>query len=99
MTGISLKPSKDGTIFDLDLSSGQIELREVTHQNQAMLLAARPGEYKEFPAVGVGIPDMLMDENLSGWNKRIIEQLEADGQRITRLKITSSGVELEAKYK
>lgn len=99
MIGIALIPNADGSAYDLDLSRGGMTLMEVTHQNQAMLLAAQPGEYKEYPAVGVGIKDMLLDHNERGWRRRIAEQLEADGQRIKRLEITSEGIDLEAEYK
>lgn len=99
MTGIALKPNATGTAFELDLTDGKMKLMEVTHQNQAMLLMARPGEFKEFPTMGVGLPDILLDHDLNGWRRRIIEQLEADGQRITRIKVTTQGVDLEATYK
>lgn len=99
MIGIALIPNADGTAYDLDLRQGGLTLMEVTHQNQAMLLAAQPGEYKEHPAVGVGITDMLLDHNERGWRRRIAEQLEADGQRIKKLEITNEGINLEADYK
>lgn len=99
MIGIALTPNAAGTAYDIDLTSGSMALMEVTHQNQAMLLIARPGEYKEFPTIGIGLPDMLMDHELSGWRRRIIEQVEADGQRISKIQITTTGVDLEAKYK
>ena len=99
MTGIGLTPNAAGTAYDIDLSSGRMTLMEVTHQNQAMLLMARPGEFKEFPSMGVGLPDILLDHELNGWRRRIIEQIEADGQRITKIQVTTSGVDLEAKYK
>lgn len=99
MIGIALIPSADGAGFDLDLRTGQMTLMEVTHQNQAMLLTARPGEFKEHPALGVGVPDMLLDYDERAWRRRIVEQIEADGQRIKKINITPSGIELEAEYK
>lgn len=99
MIGIALIASADGTAFDLDLRTGKIAFMEVTPQNQAMLLTARPGEYKEHPAIGVGIPDMIMDHEVRVWRRRIVEQIEADGQRIKKINITASGIELEAEYK
>ena len=99
MTGIALTPNKSGTAYDIDLSSGKMTLMEVTHQNQAMLLIARPGEFKEFPAIGVGLQDMVLDNEISGWRRRIIEQIEDDGQCISKIRVTTSGICLEAKYK
>ena len=99
MIGIALIASADGTAFDLDLRTGKIALAEVTPQNQAMLLTARPGEYKEWPALGVGLLDILQDHDVSYWRRRIVEQIESDGQRIKKINITASGIELEAEYK
>ena len=99
MIGIALIASADGTAFDLDLRTGKIALAEVTPQNQAMLLTARPGEYKECPALGVGLSDILQDHDVSYWRRRIVEQIESDGQRIKKINITASGIELEAEYK
>lgn len=99
MIGIALIASADGTAFDLDLRTGKIALAEVTPQNQAMLLTARPGEYKEWPALGVGLSDILQDHDVSYWRRRIVEQIESDGQRIKKINITASGIELEAEYK
>ena len=99
MIGIALIPSTDSTAFDLDLRQGSMTLMEVTPQNQAMLLTARPGEYKEYPSMGIGLPDMVLDHEQRVWRRRIVEQIEADGQRIKKINITASGIELEAEYK
>ena len=99
MIGIALIANADGTAYDLDLRQGGMRLMEVTHQNQTMLLTARPGDYKEHPALGVGIGDMLLDHDERVWRSRIVEQLEADGQRIKKLEITNDGIDLEAEYK
>lgn len=99
MTGIALIPVAEGNAYDLDLGTGHITLAEVTHQNQAMLLTAAPGEYKACPAAGIGLRSILHDHDFSGWRRRIREQLEADGQRITRLQINEQGLILEAEYK
>ena len=99
MTGIALIPNAEGTAYDLDISAGQLTLAEVTCQNQAMLLAAMPGEYKAPPTVGIGMQGMLQDHDFRGWRRRIREQLEADGQRINKLDINEQGITLEAEYK
>ena len=49
--------------------------------------------------MGVGVPDMVMDHEMRVWRRRIVEQIEADGQRIKKINITASGIELEAEYK
>lgn len=76
-----------------------IVLEETTPQNQAMILVANPGEFKEHPAWGVGVEGILNDHDFARWRSRIREQIEADGQRIEQLEITAEGLILEAKYK
>lgn len=106
MVGISLIPA--GTGYDIDLrikqdGSGKITqgicLAETTKQNQAMILVAKPSEFKEHPAIGVGLQDIIYDHDIRGWRKRIREQIEADGQRISKLELTAEGLTLEAEYK
>lgn len=99
MVGIALIPNESGTAYDLDVRSGHLKLAEVTHQNQAMLLAAHPGEYKENPLLGVGLSDILQDHDLRGWRSRIIQTLEADGQRVRKVELTNAGLTIEAEYR
>jgi hypothetical protein len=76
-----------------------IAIGDVTYQNQAMLLMAQKGELKEYPTVGVGLSDIVNDENLTGWKAEIIAQFEDDGQRIDKLILNEKGLTLGAKYK
>ena len=94
--------------YDLDIkvrrdASGKIisglVVGDVTYQNQAMILKAQKGEFKESPTVGVGIEDIVCDSDLRLWRKEITEQLEADGQRIDRLVLNEREFILDAKYK
>ena len=106
MTGIAL--IADGNGYDLKMevkhdATGKITqgvvLEETTPQNQTMILVANPGEFKEHPAWGVGIGNIINDHDFARWRRKIREQIEADGQRITKLEITEKGLTLEAKYK
>jgi hypothetical protein len=71
---------------------------DVTVQNQAAILMAHKGEFKEHPAVGVGLNDITNDDNAMFWEKEIAQQLINDGQRITRLSLSATGLILEAAY-
>jgi len=93
--------------YDLDINvrrdaNGKIisglTVGDVTYQNQAMILKAQKGEFKEHPTVGVGIEDIINDSNVRAWKKEITEQIEADGQRIETLIITEKEFILDAKY-
>lgn len=100
-TGIQL------TDFELDIDvirddSGKIiqgvRIGSCTAQNQALILVCHKGEIKEQPAVGVGISDMILDHNPLAWRTRIREQLEFDGQNVNDVRITASGISIDADY-
>jgi hypothetical protein len=70
----------------------------VTYQNQAMILLLHKGELKENPLFGVGLGDICNDNGFDLWERDIREQMEADGQRISKLILNQVGLILEAKY-
>jgi hypothetical protein len=91
-----------GILIDSDyqplISSGEIQLGEITPQNQAIIIQCHKGEFKENPALGVGISDMLLDHDPLYWRVRIREALELDGQSVDEVRITTSGINLKASY-
>lgn len=93
MTGIQLDNS-----YDLDIRSGSLKVGDTTAQNQALIIGSHKGEFKEQPAVGVGISDMLLDHNPLAWRQEIREQLEIDGQEVNNVQITKTGVTVDAHY-
>jgi len=68
------------------------------HQNTALILICHKGEFKEIPALGVGIEDVLLDDDYLDWRRRIRINLELDDQKVSdvlfssvdKLKIDSS---------
>jgi hypothetical protein len=92
--------------FDLEIqvrkSGGKIVaglvVGDVTYQNQAMILTAQKGEFKEAPTVGVGISDICADSDFVAWKREIASQIEADGQRIEKLIVNEKQFVLEARY-
>jgi hypothetical protein len=103
MKGTGIQLTKD---FDLHISviranglivSGLV-IGDVTAQNQAAILIAQKGEFKEYPTTGVGLNDIVNDDNSMHWEAEIAGQLKADGQRITRLSLDEKGLILEANY-
>lgn len=95
------------TDFDIDVEvvkdsysrivSGMV-LGDILAQNQAAILTLHKGELHEDPSVGVGISDMLLDENLQLWKREIREQLELDGQKVSSIILTISTLQIEATY-
>ncbi|MDR1370943.1 MAG: hypothetical protein LBJ72_12600 [Dysgonamonadaceae bacterium] len=89
---VKVKKDESGKI-----TSGLI-IGDVTHQNQAIILTAQKGELKESPTVGTGINDICNDNDFRLWKREITEQIEGDGQRITRLVVNEKELILDAKY-
>jgi hypothetical protein len=104
MKGIGIQLNND---YDLDVkvkkdTTGKIlsglVVGDVTVQNQAVILLAQKGEFKEYPVVGIGINDICNDSDFRLWKREITEQIEKDGQQISRLELNEKGLILEAKY-
>lgn len=75
-----------------------LRVGEVLRQNQALILTLHKGELKERPLVGVGLSDMLLDNDPMYWRSSIMEQLELDGQTVGSVEITINGVKIDAEY-
>lgn len=89
---VQLKFNDEGKIL-----SG-LNLGDTLRQNQALILVLHQGELKERPEVGVGIEDMLLDNDILYWRSRIREQLELDNQNVDKVRITTGGIEINASY-
>lgn len=89
---VQLKFDNEGKIL-----SG-LRLGDTLRQNQALILVLHQGELKERPEIGVGIEDMLLDNDTLYWRSRIREQLELDNQNVDKVRITTGGIEINASY-
>lgn len=70
------------------------------YQNQALILAANKGEFKQNPALGVGIEGVLLDNDYLEWRRKIRLQLEMDGQTVTTITFNSTdNLTIHANYK
>ena len=59
------------------------------YQNTGLILMCRKGEFKEQPALGVGIEDVLLDQDYLEWRRRIRVNLELDEQRVREIRFSS----------
>lgn len=99
MNGIQLTWGTDGGDYlEPVVFNGELAVGDILRQNQALILLLHKGELKEHPAVGVGISDMLLDNDPIYWRTSVKEQLEMDGQRVSSVKITRTGIQIEATY-
>lgn len=89
---IQVRRGRDGKI-----ASGLV-VGDTLRQNQALILLLHKGELKEWPAIGGGISDMLLDNDPIYWRTIIREQLEMDGQKVNSVKITRTGISIDATY-
>ncbi len=102
--GIMLNPATND--FDIKVvkdSGGRImqglHVGDVTKQNTAILLYMQPGELKEQPTVGVGINNMLLDNDYLLYKHKIRQQLNAEGMQVNHLEINGQNIEINASYK
>ena len=84
----------------LGLIAQGLEIGNATYQNQAIILQASKGEFKEYPTLGVGISDMVNDHEVVGWRREIALQLESDGMTIKEVEIDliNNKVIIDASY-
>lgn len=85
---------------DLKIENGHIALGETLPQNEYLLLVLNKGELKEDPLVGVGISDMINDNDILGWKRKIRDGLKADGMKVEQVSVSRDGriEKLVAKY-
>jgi hypothetical protein len=86
MTELLLDENGDLATQDGDFVTGFSD-----NQHQEHILIATKGEYKEFPELGVGIVQMLCDDD---WMNVLIEakkNLEYDGMKINNVKFEENG--------
>lgn len=96
--GLLCEPNANTNGYDFAIKNGSIAIGNIVQQNQAFLLIGNKGEFEK-PNVGVGIEDMINDHEIAIWQRLIMEQLEADGQRVDYLSVgQNGGIELTAHY-
>lgn len=94
MRGILLKQTSDGRI-DLDLTAGAITTGDTSIQEEALVLMTQRGEWKEYPLIGVGLADMVGDEDVRYWKREITENLARVGIRIKGVIIKNGQIEIK----
>ena len=104
--GIQITEADDNYALRVDVKrndQGQIvkglSVASVLFQNQALILRTQPGQIKEFPTIGVGLEDILNDNEINYWKRKITESFELDGQIIESLNIDNTGLKIMSNYK
>jgi hypothetical protein len=69
------------------------------YQNTGLILICRKGEFKQIPALGVGIEDMLLDNDYLEWRRKIRINLELDDQTIRSVEFSGpDNLTIDAEY-
>lgn len=76
---------------DLVLVNGDFAIGNTDNQNQKLIVIANKGEWKEFPEVGVGIQNILSDDDPTDVLIECKRQLEYDGMQIDDVSLTQDG--------
>lgn len=85
---------------DLDLSTGDLLIRESTSQHQRDLLMSDQGHIRHKPEAGVGAVNYVLDEDREGLLRATRKEMAADGQKVGKVAIdmTMLNLEIDAKY-
>lgn len=104
-TGILIDPATGDLLADtgrdaLGMIAQGLAVGVTTYQNQALILQASKGEFKEYPTLGVGISDMVNDHEAAGWKREITLQLESDGMKVKAvdLDLRNNKLTIDAEY-
>jgi len=85
---------------DLDIQNGDIILGYSDNQHQEHILLANKGDYKEFPELGVGINNMLNEDDYMPFLIESKKNLEYDGMKINNIKFEENGnLNIDGYYK
>jgi hypothetical protein len=76
---------------DLAIQNGDFVIGNSSNQHQEHILLAHKGEYREFPELGVGIKDMLGDDNIDFWLIEIKKNLQYDGMQVENVLFDNEG--------
>lgn len=104
-TGITIDPATGDLQTDTERDARRLIARglvvgETAAQNQAIILQACKGEFKEYPTLGAGISELLGDNETTGWRREIALQLEADGMKVNSvgLDLKNNKLTIDAEY-
>ena len=83
---------------DLQIVDGMLVIGETTAQNKRELLLNHIGTFKLSPTVGIGIEDMLLDEDPLHWRTEVAKGLRADGMKVNSVHISTEEIIIDADY-
>lgn len=102
-TGILISDSYDLLMSIKKDSAGKItsgiRIGKTLYQNQALILIIQPGELKLSPIAGVGLENIINDNDYLGWRRKIRQQMEMDDQVVQNVSFNSKQeLKIDASY-
>ena len=92
---LSVDPVRD----EYGLIVSGVQIGNAAYQNQFVILSAYKGELKEYPVLGVGLRDIVNDNDIAGWTSEIRLQLQKDGFTVRSVGFDRNmNLEIEAEY-
>ena len=88
------------TSGDVTISAGDFVMAESTAEHQKELLLNNKGDYKQNPAVGVGVLNYMDDDDgFTALTRQIAQQFAADGMQVNSVVLQSNGtIKTDAYY-
>lgn len=92
-----VKPQRNS----LGLITEGLIIGDTIYQNEALILISHAGEFKENPMLGVGVEDMVNDNDIAQWEHSIRVNLSRDNMdvRTARIDRINGNITIEAEYK
>jgi len=74
---------------DIGIKDGDLDIGDSDGQNIEFIVTAKPGQFYQFPTLGVGIVDEINgDISKQALRIKVKNNLEADNYRVNRIDIT-----------
>ena len=80
------------------MNNGSVNIGDVQPQNQSLIVLSNPGEWKQFPELGVGIESWLLDENPGNLQSEIKRQLKSDDFDVRSVSLKNGLLTIDAEY-
>lgn len=84
--------------FDILIQNKQMQIGDITEQNQQLLILIGKGEIKDEPAKCVGVMNYLENGDFESLAREIRIQLTQDGMKVNEIKLNSGKIEIDASY-